>query len=358
MSAGQRDRVHPTDEPLPGPPRSRRRLWLALKVALSVAILALVIGRNDPSALWDALRRVSARAVGVSAALITLTAVIGAARWAAVMRAYGAPHLPSAGRLLRLYFMGFFYNLWLPGGVGGDLVRGVASREAFGDAGATAGLTVVFVERLCGLIGLFLFVGVSFSLWPLPGVDVPVVYAAMALALAASGVALVALAPALTPVLPPPLARITARVPRLVRREPFILALGLSTLTHLFTALSGHVLVAALAPNVSATHSLTVVSLAAVSAFFPLTHAGAGIREGAFVQLYAPLGVPGASAVAASLGLFATQLLVSGAGALVSVLAGGAQAPIPEPSTPTIGAAGPPPTPTDPAGPTQQGEAP
>jgi uncharacterized membrane protein YbhN (UPF0104 family) len=236
------------------------------------------------------------------------------------MRAYGAQHLPGPGRLLSLYFMGFFYNLWLPGGVGGDLVRGVASREVFGDAGATAGLTVVFVERLCGLIGLFFFVGVSFSLWPLPGVQVPIVYAGLAILAALGGVLAVALAPKLTPHLPAFLARITARVPALERRGPFVLALALSTLTHTFTALSGHVLVADLAPNVAVTHSLTVVSLAAVSAFFPLTHAGAGIREGAFVQLYRPLGVPGAVAVAASLALFATQLAVSGVGGLLSLL--------------------------------------
>ena len=308
------------------PPAKRRYFWLAVKVAFSVGILAFVITRNDPAALLRALGGISAGAFLASACLITGTALIGTWRWAAVMRAYGAVQLPGPGGLLRLYFMGFFYNLWLPGGVGGDLVRGVASREVFGDAGTTAGLTVVFVERLCGLIGLFFFVGVSFSLWPLPGVQVPVLYAGLAILAAACGVLVVALAPKLTPLLPAFLARITARVPRLERRGPFALALGLSTLTHLLTALSGHVLVADLAPEVAVTHSLTVVSLAAVSAFFPLTHAGAGIREGAFVQLYAPLGVPGAVAVAASLALFATQLLVSGVGGLLSVLTSGADA--------------------------------
>jgi hypothetical protein len=297
---------------------------LVIKVVFSVGILAFVITRNDPAALWRALRGISASAFMVSAGLIALTAFIGTWRWAAVMSAYGAARLPGPGRLLRLYFLGFFYNLWLPGGVGGDLVRGVASREAFGDAGATAGLTVVFVERLCGLIGLFFFVGVSFSLWPLPGVHVPVVYAGLAILAALCGVLVVALAPKLTPVLPAFLGRVTARVPTLERRGPFLLALALSTVTHLLTALSGHVLVADLAPDVAVTHSLTVVSLAAVSAFFPLTHAGAGIREGAFVQLYAPLGVPGAVAVAASLALFATQLVVSGVGGVVSMLTAGA----------------------------------
>lgn len=319
----------PTGSPPPRQDARRRYLWLAAKLAFSAAILGLVISRNDPRALLAALRGISATAFVSSAGLITLTAVIGTWRWAAVMQAYGAERLPGPGRLLQLYFMGFFYNLWLPGGVGGDVVRGVASREAFGDAGATAGLTVVFVERLCGLLGLFFFVGVSFSLWPLPGVQVPVVYAALAISAAAGGVLAVALAPRLAPLLPGFLGRIAARVPTLARRGPFALALGLSTLTHFFTALSGHVLVADLAPEVSWTHSLTVVSLAAVSAFFPLTHAGAGIREGAFVQLYAPLGVPGAVAVAASLALFATQLVVSGVGGLVSVL----RADAPRPAT-------------------------
>ena len=320
MSPGDERTSEPSGVATKSASRTRRFTWLAVKVAFSVGILAFVIVRNDPTELGRALQGISAQAFLSSAALIALTAVIGTWRWAAVMRAYGAQHLPGPGRLLSLYFMGFFYNLWLPGGVGGDLVRGVASREVFGDAGATAGLTVVFVERLCGLIGLFFFVGVSFSLWPLPGVQVPIVYAGLAILAALGGVLAVALAPKLTPHLPAFLARITARVPALERRGPFVLALALSTLTHTFTALSGHVLVADLAPNVAVTHSLTVVSLAAVSAFFPLTHAGAGIREGAFVQLYRPLGVPGAVAVAASLALFATQLAVSGVGGLLSLL--------------------------------------
>ncbi len=327
MSRGD-DRTSEPPESAASPSASpiRRYAWLAVKVLFSVGILAVVIVRNDPAQLAEALKGISATAFATSAALITVTAVVGTWRWVAVMRAYGAQQLPSAGRLLALYFMGFFYNLWLPGGVGGDLVRGVASREVFGEAGATAGLTVVFVERLCGLIGLFFFVGVSFSLWPLPGVSVPLVYAGLAILAALAGVLAVALAPKLTPHLPPFLARISSRVPALERRGPFVLALALSTLTHTFTALSGHVLVADLAPHVAVTHSLTVVSLAAVSAFFPLTHAGAGIREGAFVQLYAPLGVPGAVAVAASLALFATQLAVSGVGGLLSLLSPGPSA--------------------------------
>jgi uncharacterized membrane protein YbhN (UPF0104 family) len=149
-------------------------------------------------------------------------------------------------------------------------------------------------------------------------VAVPVFYAFVAIAVALAGVFAVALAPRLTPHLPAFLARISGRVPALSRRGPFALALLLSVLTHVCTALSGHVLVQELAPDVSLTHSLTVVSLAAVSAFFPLTVGGAGIREGAFAQLYAPLGVPGAVAVAASLALFVTQLLVSGVGGLVA----------------------------------------
>src|SRR5690242_18581880 len=118
-----------------------------LRVAVSLSAFAYLLATVDLAALRFAFGRLGAGAWLLAIALVLCVIVLGTTRWVLLLRAYGATRIPSPARAFQLYMVGLFYNSYLPGGVGGDLVRGIASREAFGDdatAGATAGVTVVF----------------------------------------------------------------------------------------------------------------------------------------------------------------------------------------------------------------------
>lgn len=299
------------------PAEGRRRLFAFLRIAVTLAAFAWVLLRSDLGAVWGALSSISPLALAAAAILTMGNLVVGAVRWRVMLAAYGATHLPRLGELVRLNYIGFFYNTWLPGGVGGDVVRAVASRRAFGAEGGTGAAAVVFVDRVLGLTGLFLVVATTAIFRPLPGADHGLVLIGSALGIATSVAAVVgiALSRRLAPRLPGRLGRIAASVPAIVHTGPFVIALLLSLVTQTVVAITGHVVVAALAPGVGLDSSLVIVPLAMATAFLPFLVGGTGAREEVFAQLYGAVGVPAADAVAASLLVYVTQLLVGLIGA-------------------------------------------
>jgi uncharacterized membrane protein YbhN (UPF0104 family) len=125
---------------------TRRRYLRWGRIAVTVAAVAYLASRVEPRDVLNAFQRLS-----VGAALTTVTVVLfglvcGMVRWRLLLRAYGAIDMPSWPRIAHLYMVGHFYNTYAPGGVGGDVIRGVASRKSFGDlhwASATSGVAVV-----------------------------------------------------------------------------------------------------------------------------------------------------------------------------------------------------------------------
>ena len=68
--------------------------------------------------------------------------------------------LPLATRSnLQLYLLGMFYNLFLPGGIGGDAYKGYLLNRTFGTSGKKLA-SVLLLDRISGLFLLFLYSGV------------------------------------------------------------------------------------------------------------------------------------------------------------------------------------------------------
>jgi uncharacterized membrane protein YbhN (UPF0104 family) len=249
--------------------------------------------------------------------------VIGAFRWRVLLSAYGAAAIPSFGRLVHAYYVGFFYNTYFPGGVGGDVVRGVLTRRAFGEAGATSSVAVVFVERILGLGGLLLLVAGSTLAAPRPGTEA--VLPAAGLGLLAAGAVIGAIAGGRRlggiAALPERIAGFLRGLPALERPVAFALALALSLVTHSFVALTGWCVLVGLHPDVGFLDAVIVVPLSMATAFLPVSVGGLGVREAAFERLATGLlGVSTPDAVAAALLIDLTQFLVAGAGGLLALL--------------------------------------
>lgn len=291
--------------------------WRIVRAVVTIAALAWVLSRVDLDAVGAAFLRVSGLAFALAIAITFVNLGVGTIRWRALIAAYGAPRAPSLAHLYRIYLIGFFYNVWLPGGVGGDVVRGVATREAFGASGATGAVATVFVERVLGLVGLLLIVGTATIAHPIEGVEGVLLWSGLGIAAGAAAVLGVAIGRSLARHLPRPVARIAERLPRIERPAPFALALALSLVTQTLVALTGHVFVASLHPELSIATSFAIVPLAMATAYIPITAGGAGAREAAFQELYSHVGVSLEDATAASLMLAATYYLV---GALGGVL--------------------------------------
>lgn len=305
--------------------RSPRRKWLlwGLKIAGTIAGFGYVAWIVEPSELGDAITRVSPWAFLGACAITGTNMFIGAIRWRTLLAAYGAPNRPSVLHLARVYLVGFFYNNYLPGGLGGDVVRGIVTRESFGERGIAASGTVVFVERVLGLSGLLLLVSTTLILRPLAHTEGVLPFSALLLLAAVVAIAAIAMGRRLAPRLPGKLAKIAASLPSIERPAPFALALAISLATQANVAMTGYVLMASVTGGtIGPFDALVVVPLAMASAFFPFSVGGAGVREAALVGLCTSvLEMSRADALATSLLIWASQLTVGAIGGVVQLLA-------------------------------------
>lgn len=304
-------------------PRSpwQRYGWLVrwLGTAAGIAYIATLIDIDEVKAAFGSI---SIAAWLGAIGLVGLNVVIGAARWRAVLAAYGALTRPDLWRATQLYFISFFYNNYLPGAVAGDVVRGVVTRDVFGERGATAGLAVVLVERALGLFGVFLLLAIGLVITG-GALDTGSLWLWSALGIAGSFALVFALpfARRLARFLPGTLRTIAERLPPLSSRGEFVNAALLSVLTQVCIALAGYVLLHAIEPRVDLGSSLLVVPLAAATAFLPITIGGAGAREAVYITLGASLfGMARGDAFAASLGLWLAHLINGAIGGVVQLI--------------------------------------
>ena len=116
--------------------------------AAAVAALAAVAWRLGAGPFLDGARAVDGAALLAAAAIGLLTTVCCAWRWTIVARGLGIPlSLPAA---VAACYRSVFLNLTLPGGVAGDVHRGVGHGRDVHDVGL--GLRAVVWERAAGQI--------------------------------------------------------------------------------------------------------------------------------------------------------------------------------------------------------------
>ncbi len=285
--------------------------WIArwLGTAAGVAYIVHRVNFGDAKL---AAQRLSLATIAIACGLIALNVVCGAVRWRVLLRAYGAESRPSLARCTKLYFIAFFYNNYLPGAVAGDVVRGVVTRDAFGEHGTTGALAVVLVERALGLFGVFLLLALGLGLAG-GAIDVGSLWLWSGLGIAGSLAIVLALpfARAIARKLAAGRVRtILERVPELGDKGAFAIATVLSVATQALVALAGYVLLHAIDPRVDLGGSLLIVPLAAATTFLPITVGGAGAREAVYISLGASLfAMPEGDALAASLALWLAHLV-------------------------------------------------
>jgi uncharacterized membrane protein YbhN (UPF0104 family) len=117
-----------------------------VRLAAAAATLAAVIWRLGAGPFLDGVRAVDGRALLAAAAIGLLTTVCCAWRWTIVACGLGVHlSLPAA---VAAYYRSVFLNLTLPGGVAGDVHRGVSHGRDLHDVGRA--LRVVAWERSAG----------------------------------------------------------------------------------------------------------------------------------------------------------------------------------------------------------------
>ncbi|MCW2791240.1 MAG: flippase-like protein [Nocardioides sp.] len=261
----------------------RRARWLG-----GVAILAVLVRRLGTGPFVDGVRLVDARSLAAAAALGVVTTVCSAWRWRLVAEALGAgTPLPGA---VAAYYRSQFLNSTLPGGVLGDVHRGVRHGRDTGDLGT--GLRAVVWERAAGQVVLLGLTGILLLLLPSP---VRLAVPAVELAVLAVAVVLV-----------------RARTPRaLLSRRVLPGVLGASVVVVAGHTLTFLVAARAAGSTASIAHLLPLALVVLVAMGLPVNVAGWGPREGVAAWAFAAAGLGAATGVATAvvygvIGLVAT----------------------------------------------------
>lgn len=295
--------------------RTRKVLGLVLRVAITGLVFGYLFTRIDAAAVSSSLSRIPPLAMLGSAFALCLAVLGGVVRGGILLDAYGAERRPSYVVLARWYVLAMFYNL-LPGGVGGDVVRGMLLRDCFAGRALAGSLGVVFVERILGLIGLMMLSAVATLASATPDARL---LAYTAVGILGSGLSIVMLAAGrrLGHLLPGRVRPFATALPTIARPGAFAAAIALTVASQAVLSWSGHVVITSLDPRVTLLDSMAVFPVGALAAYFPFTVAGAGSRDAALVFLFARIGVAHNDALATSLFLLVSHLVISAMGGLV-----------------------------------------
>jgi len=127
-------------------------LLVSIKVVLSLALFAYVVAKVSPGNVWAVVRRANPTYLGAAAALFVFSNLVGSWLWARLLRAQGVmiPYRKAAA----YYFVGLFFNNFLPSNIGGDIARiSDASKYA---TKVSSVFSATLMDRLLGVLAIAL----------------------------------------------------------------------------------------------------------------------------------------------------------------------------------------------------------
>ncbi len=291
----------------------------------------LLVGLVVFAGVDDLVASLAALNAGYVVALIAISVVLiwaSAVKWQIFVRAMG--HDAHVLTLMKLYTLGYFFNVFTPASIGGDVVRSYhlgAKLESQRDAAVAT-----FLERFTGLLAMALL-GVLFVL---VGSDVTngLEYAIFLVGAATSAVAVVCFSATINRVTFGRLRAILAKILRSERRreaalrilaklevgmaaaraDKLLLAKGLlwSVIFHALTVVNTYVAALAVGwESPSITGLFVVVPLVLLVSMVPITPNGVGIQEGAFVFLLERIGGTRAQGLGVGIILRAKVMLIA-----------------------------------------------
>lgn len=293
----------------------RRRLALALRVAVAVALFAWLATQIDWRALGDTFGHARPGWAALGLAVLWAGLVIAVGRWRRLLRALGSPM--GAAEVGRIFGSGLFLSLFLPTTIGGDVYR--LARVGQGGFGTARAGVSLLAERGIGLLALILLVAPVVAVHPMTHDLLPL---AATLGLGGLGVIVAVVfwggpvahlvarrLPALEPALGP------VSWSALMRQAPAVF--GLSLVIHLATVGANVLFAHALRVPLGYWDALALIPLIVLAGQIPISPGGLGVREAGFVYFLGRAGVAKEPALAVGLAWLAALYLTGAVGALL-----------------------------------------
>jgi glycosyltransferase 2 family protein len=290
--------------------RRRQRLVVAAKLAVGALLIGWLLrsGTLDLGALSLFFERPALLVANV--AVFAFSTGLGALRWRLLLRLAGVQL--SVGRALQLHFTAVFFNVVVPGNIGGDVIKSIYVAREVAPERRTSVFVIAFLDRLLALAGLVVVAAVltaarGRAVWDDPR-----------LRELGGAVAVLVVVTIVAPIVllliihrsgdgwtggTTRLARILGQLvaaARLVSARPrtLLVALGFAIAAHLAGILLFATLATAITANdVSIVQMAGVYPLGMLSMVLPISYAGFGVGHVAFDQLFAMIGLGGGATV-------------------------------------------------------------
>jgi len=250
--------------------------------------------------------------------LVGVGAVVAVYRWTLLL--LGAGLATSFGRAFNLTFIGLFFSNIMPGLTGGDVVKAVYIAREHRDSRTEAILTVL-LDRILGITGLAVVAGLVIpSDFGRYAEVAPWIYGFLGVELVCGciffshrlrrAVRLDSLVGRL------PLSDVFKKIDQAVflyrfRRRLLVISLALSVCVHLIIISGIGIMGVGIGLAVPLSTYYAVIPICLIVMALPMTPAGWGVGEAAFIYFLAPLGVGASSALALALVYRMAQLAVS-----------------------------------------------
>ena len=132
----------------------RKGLLTALKIIVSATLIYFIFTKIDFNDVLLTLKKSNPAYLVAALILFVISKMLSAFRLNLYFHQIGAPLTQKSN--LELYLLGMFYNLFLPGGIGGDAYKGYVIQKKYQPVTKKV-VAVLLLDRLSGMLLIFVY---------------------------------------------------------------------------------------------------------------------------------------------------------------------------------------------------------
>jgi uncharacterized protein (TIRG00374 family) len=302
---------------------------IVLKMTFSVGLVMVLLFTSNLAEFVHTIGNSDYRYFIVSVAVSFGAMFMAARRWQILLGRFNSQI--DYASLFPLICLSYFYNFFIPGGVAGDLIRGVQCRKH--QLSVTQGVASVVADRIVGF-GSFILVGLVGALLSLDALEADVpgswLWAVPAGSIIVGCVGfnrkLMGNFRILSRISPSGYEKLKLFYDSIYEYKNHGRIAGRALAVSLLTALSNigsyYLLSRAAGSEVAWIYFFIYIPVITVASYVPISYSGLGIRELCFVLLFGKVGMTTGQALAVPILYFGMLLILSLAGGILFLISG------------------------------------
>ncbi len=291
-----------------------------IKITVSALLIAILLYKSDINKYVALIKNSSPVYLLIAFLLTTLSIILSAYKWRFLITAQGYS-VPFTS-LIKSYFVGLFFNNFLPTSIGGDVVRAYDLKKMIGNGPAAAASVVAERVLASFTLGLIVLCGMALSMDSLASykyitiVFVTICFASLFAVVYAHKVG--SLLQRFNMPIINKLKNTADSVSSSVKKRPVLVrVLVYSFLFQLMVVLINVFVIKALGLNVPIAFTLLFIPIIFAITMLPISLNGLGVREATYAYFFAQVGLSTEEAVTISICFFLIVTLVSLIGGVI-----------------------------------------